>query len=167
MAYLNQAKLKEDIEKYMTTTAEVYCREGMYEITKMAHYAMAKFYADYKPKYYDRTYDLFDPKKHELSNGSVIPYYHNNGKRIYGGVRISSENMSLYQPYSKSPTNPADVAWFAWHGYHGHPLRDISMSVSPLDIVRKMMKKEQFLKKIANAALDAAKKQKYNYLKLK
>ena len=145
MAYLNQEKLREDIEKYTMTIAKTYCREGMYEITKMAHYAMNKFYADYNPKIYDRTFDLFNPKKHDLSNGSVIPYYHNNRERIYGGVRISSRNMSPYQPFSKNPTDPSDVAWFAWHGYHGHPLRGISMSPSPLEIVRKMMEKEQFL----------------------
>lgn len=168
MAYLNQKLLREDIEKYLRVFAETYCKKGEANITKLAHYAMQEFYRDYTPKYYDRTYDLYDPKKkHKQSNGSVIPYYHNNGDAIYGGVKISSENMSLYQPFSANPTDPFEVASFAWNGWHGHPLRDIYMSPTPLEIVRKMMNKKRFLYEMRIAAERVATSQKYSILKFK
>lgn len=167
LAYVNQDVLRRDINKYVTTVAETYCKLGRKNITKAAHYAMKSFYKDYKPKYYNRTYDLYDPKKeNQLENGSIVPYYHNNGNQIYGGVRITTKNMSPYQIWSSNPTPARDVAYFAWHGYHGHPLRDIVMYKSPLDIVKRIMADNRLKKAIMVEAAKAVKKQKYELLRL-
>ena len=83
MAVFDEVGLKKDLEKYLYTFADAYCREARYEITKMAKNAIEQFYKDYGPNngepwFYKRTDDLKD--------NSYKPYYHNNGKRIYGGV---------------------------------------------------------------------------------
>ena len=157
MPLVNQDDLREDLEKYMKAFAVAYCKEGMRRITEMAHCAMREFYNDYTPKYYKRTNNLYDPEKEGLKNGSIIPYYHDNKKRIYGGVRISSKNMTPYQPGTAWETDAADVAWFAWHGYHGHPLRGITMSPSPLEIVKKNMSDKKFLDEVTKYATKQAK----------
>ena len=75
--------LEEDILKYMKTFSKAYAKEGSKQITKKAQSCIEMFYRDYTPKYYDRTYDL--------KNNSYVPYYHDNGKAYYGGVRITAD----------------------------------------------------------------------------
>ena len=103
--------LEEDILKYMKTFSKAYAKEGSKQITKKAQSCIEMFYRDYTPKYYDRTYDLKD--------NSYVPYYHDNGKAYYGGVRITADFMSPYysggimnHPY----TEPITIAQLAWHG---------------------------------------------------
>lgn len=156
MAVLNQKLLEQDVEKYLRTFAKVYCRNAQVEATKMAKYAIKQFYKDYKPDYYDRTFDLRD--------NSYSPYYHDNGMRIYGGVRINSDNMQPYNRGTKYETDPFEVADVAWHGWHGVPIRGI-YTTPPLDIVKQMMAEENFLYKIRNNAESAAKSQSYTYLR--
>lgn len=151
----NQKDLEDDIQKYLYTFADAYCRDARVEITKMAKYAIEQFYQDYTPNYYDRTDDL--------KNNSYTPYYHNNGKAIYGGVRINSEKMKPYQPGTKSETDPFEVASFAWHGWHGDPIRGI-YTTPPLNMVKEMMKESNFLNKIQTNAERVATSQEYSIL---
>lgn len=153
MAYLKQEDLMDDIRTYLYTYADAYCRDAAYECTKMAKFAIEQFYKDYSPDVYDRTDDL---KKHSYSS-----YYHDNGKVIYGGVRINSDNMQPY-PYkgAENETDPFEVAEFAWHGWHGHPIRGI-YSTPPLDMVRGKMEDKSFLNKIDKNAERVAKSQSY------
>lgn len=156
MAVLNQKVLENDIQKYLYTFADSYCRDAEVEITKMAKYAIKQFYEDYTPNYYDRTDDL--------KNNSYTPYYHNNGKAIYGGVRINSDKMQPYQRGTKYETDPIWIAGWAWEqGYHGHPIRQIQ-TTPPLDMVRGMMKESKFLNKIQTNAERVATSQEYSIL---
>lgn len=161
MAVFDEVGLKKDLEKYLYTFADAYCREARYEITKMAKNAIEQFYKDYGPNngepwFYKRTDDLKD--------NSYKPYYHNNGKRIYGGVRITSEDMSPYNRGTKSETDPFEVAKFAYDGWHGHPAINIH-TTPPLEMIRENMKNEQFLHRINKNAERVALEQDYEYLK--
>lgn len=167
MAYLNQKALYEDLEKYLHAFGEAYCREAQIEITKMAKYAIEQFYEDYEPDYYVRTNNLL--------KRSYEPYYHNNGKRIYGGVKITSKNM--FENYDGvDAAYVADAGWHGWHGMKGSDymnnwglipnIRPI-YTTAPLDIVRKMMSEKSFLDKIRNKAEDMAKLKRYSVLKFK
>lgn len=88
ISYINKKALEKDVEKYLKTFAEAYADTAANEITKFAQQAIQRFYDHYTPKYYDRTDDL---KKNSFSK-----YKHNNGNQYYGGVRISTYNMSPY-----------------------------------------------------------------------
>ena len=155
---VDQKALIKDLKKYMYTFADEYCHEAATEITKIAKYAIEQFYNDYSPDYYDRTYDLRE--------NSYSRYYHNNGRAIYGGVRINSEKMQPYNRGSKWETNPFEVASFAWHGWHGNPIRNI-YTTPPLDIVKEGASKQEFLNKLREKAENVAKNQEYSILKFK
>ena len=155
MAVLNQDKLEKDLRKYLKIFAETYCKEASKELTKTAKNAIQQFYKDYTPNIYDRTEDL--------KNNSYKPYYHYNGRTFYGGVRITSENMSPYQPSSQSPTDPFEVASFAWNGWHGHPIRCI-YTTPPIQIVKEKKEDKKFLEELKSKATKEAQKQNYEIL---
>ena len=152
---LNDMALRQDIQKWMRAYAEAYCKQATKEITEMASEAIDKFYQDYTPKYYNRTEDLL--------NNSYSPYYHDNGKAIYGGVRISSARM---QPYVGAGISQFDIASSAWRkGLHGFEQRDKDNrihSFPPVAMVQMGMGDKSFLNRLNNIGSEAAKKQKYS-----
>ena len=138
----NEKDFQDDIDKWMRTYAEAYCKQATKEITRMAENAIERFYQDYapnngKPWYYNRTEDLL--------NNSYSPYYHDNGRRIYGGVRISSANM---QPYLGAGISQFEIATSAWRkGIHGFEERDknnLILTRSPIAMVQREMKNKHF-----------------------
>jgi hypothetical protein len=157
--------LEKDILRYMKIYSEAYTKEGSKQITKKADMCMAMFYRDYTPKYYDRTYDL--------RYNSFVPYYRNNGKSYYGGVRITSDFMRPYYSggiMNYTSTDPFTVAQLAWHGWHGDPTGYNGHFVpirttSPLEVLTDFVNNESFLSSMRNYADKKATKQKYNYLK--
>lgn len=157
---LNEKALQKDIKKYLKTYAEAYCKQAAKEITQMASYAIQKFYDDYTPRYYNRTDDL-------LKN-SYSPYYHDNGKAIYGGVRISSANM---QPYKGAGISQYEIASTAWldglHGFRHHNPSDWILTFPPVDMVLSGMQNRNFLNRLNEIGSDAAKKQSYSSFSLK
>lgn len=169
ISYINKKALEKDVEKYLKTFAEAYADTAANEITKFAQQAIQRFYDYYTPKYYDRTDDL---KKNSFSK-----YKHNNGNQYYGGVRISTYNMSPYVVgglNNRRFIDPFYIARPAWEkGIHGSENgingrysahRD---AIPPLEVLQKEVDKLQFRKKIENIARNAAKKQQYQFLRFK
>lgn len=163
---IDKKGLEEDIIKYMKTFSKVYTQEGAKQITNKAQKSINMFYNDYTPKFYDRTYDL--------KNNSYVPYYHDNGKIFYGGVRITSDFMSPYYSggiMSKSYTDPFTVAQLGWHGWHGDPTGyngrfDPIRTTPPLDVLTDFVHNETFLDLMYKYAEKKATKQKYKYLQI-
>ena len=148
--------LERDLEKWIRTYAEAYCKKAAIELTETAKYAIQKFYNDYTPKYYDRTFDLRD--------NSYSLYYHNNGRKIYGGVRISADKMQDY----KDGTSAVDVVGWTWfEGRHGFRGRDVDYPIytyPPINIVKEKRDDASFLRELTNHATKEAKKQSYSIL---
>lgn len=157
---VNNKELQKDISKYLKTYAEAYCKQAAKEITEMASEAIQKFYDDYTPNYYNRTDDLL--------NNSYSPYYHNNGKAIYGGVRISSANM---QPYKGAGISQYEIASSAWRqGLHGFEQRDKDNRIHtfpPIVMVQIGMGNKKFLDRLNDVGSEAAKKQTYSSFSFK
>ena len=155
----NEKDFQKDIDKWMRTYAEAYCKQAQKDITRMAENAIDNFYREYTPIYYNRTDDLL--------NNSYSPYYHDNGRRIYGGVRISSANM---QPYNGAGISQYEIATSAWRkGIHGFEERDknnLILTRSPIAMVQREMKNKHFLNGLMKYASDVAKKQNYSTFSL-
>ena len=159
--------LEEDILKYMKTFSKEYAKEGSKQITKKAQSCIEMFYRDYTPKYYDRTYDL--------KNNSYVPYYHDNGKAYYGGVRITADFMSPYYSggiMNHTYTEPITIAQLAWHGWHGDPTGynghfEPIRTTPPLDVLTDFVNNKSFLDLMYKHADNVATKQKYKYLDIK
>lgn len=151
-----EKSLEKDLQKWVKTYAEAYCRQAALELTETAKYAIQKFYDDYNPRYYDRTYDLRD--------NSYSLYYHNNGRKIYGGVRISAINMQDY----KNGTSADDVVGWTWfegkHGFLDHDMDYPIYTYPPINIVREKRDDAAFLQKLTDYATKEAKKQSYQIL---
>lgn len=78
------------------------------ELTKEAALAIETFYADYKPKYYNRHYRNF-------RKNSYTKYYSKSGKWYYGGVRLTPEAMQdIYR--SATPQEVFDTVYAGFHG---------------------------------------------------
>ena len=155
-------KIRKEVKEYLKTFAITYAKEAAEGLTKTAKYAIESFYIDYSPSYYDRTYDLL--------NESYRRYYHNNGRRVYGGVIIDAEKMSPYMNgWNGGTTEPEIIVNAAWeHGWHGHINRGIKpMSPTPLEIVQQKMIDESFLSDLNDKATKAANSKSYKHLPLK
>lgn len=165
IAQINQ-EMRAEIKDYLHTYAKVYGRKASEELTNAAKTAMAAFYADYDPTWYERTYDLM--------NNSYRPYYHDNGRKVYGGVNISADNMQVYyknNPKDKWSSGPERDPWLvlesAWEGgAHGIEGLHVAarMAVTPLDMVKAAMNDSAVLGRIDNAARKAANSKSYQYI---
>ena len=156
--YINEKELQKDINKYLKSFAETYCKQATIAITDMARNAIQRFYDEYEPEYYNRTDDLL--------NNSYSPYYHNNGRNVYGGVRIHSGNM---QPYVGSGISEFEIASSAWkEGIHGFEERDPLKRIHtypPIAMVQMEMGNKSFLNRLQQNASSVAEKQQYSILK--
>lgn len=160
MNYNDEEKeIRKEIKDYLRTFAITYAKEAAKGLTETAAYAIAEFYKDYTPRYYDRTEDLL--------NNSYRYYYKDNGRRVYGGVRIDAEKMSPYMNnWNGGSTAPEIIAESAWvHGWHGHSNVGISpMKPTPLEIVMEKMIDEKFLSDLNKKATQAANSKSYKHL---
>lgn len=164
---INIKDLENDILKYMRTFSKAYAKEGEKQITKKAKYCIEKFYSDYSPIYYDRTYDLKD--------NSYVSYYHDNGKTFYGGVRITSDFMNPYYSggiMNHKYTDPIVIAQLGWHGWHGDPSGyngrfEPIHTTPPLDILRDFINNQSFFNSMYKYADKKTSKQKYKILDIK
>lgn len=169
ISYINKKALEKDVEKYLKTFAEAYADTAANEITKFAQQAIQRFYDNYTPKYYDRTDDLRD--------NSFSRYKHNNGRQYYGGVRISTHNMSPYVVgglNNRRFIDPFYIVQPAWEkGIHGsasgidgrYPV--IQDKQSPIDYILGKMNEERFQDDIKQVGYNAAIKQQYQLLRFK
>lgn len=66
------------------------------EITQEYIYSIRTFYNDYNPNYYYRHWDGKNSDQSILASGlghTFQSYYHDNGKKVYGGIKVSPEYM--------------------------------------------------------------------------
>lgn len=164
--FLNNYKtdLWNDCEKYLKTYAIEYCTKAADDLTETAKYAIEEFYNDYDERRYKRT--------NNLKNNSYKRYYKNNGKRVWGGVEISADNMDTYYRKNKDgiieERDPFLVFSTAWesglHGIYGWHTEEGKRGIVPTDIVNKKIKDKNFLKELDDAAYKKAKIQDYALL---
>lgn len=152
--------IRNDVEKYLKTYAKESSKYAAKKLTEKAQYCMEYFYNDYSPKYYDRTYDLRD--------NSYSLYIHNNGNVYYGGVKISSDNMSpYYSSFSKvntsDYTDPIIIAQLGWNGYHGN-FEPVHTTPTPLEMLKEYFYSNEFHDDVKEYASKKAKEQSYKYL---
>lgn len=155
-----------DVIKYLSVYSEQCVRIATEMLREKAAEAMKRFYDDYDPIYYNRTYDLKD--------NSYKTFYKKNGNRYRGGVIVCPDNMS---PYASSygtgakEVDPMEILQLGWHGFHGHPSNGVSrMSPNPLDIMNEIYdgkKTEWFMSTVQSKAKDIAQRQSYECISFK
>ncbi len=157
-----EQKLKKEIKDYLETYAYTYTKEAAIELTKVAKSAIEAFYNDYEPNWYHRT--------GQLKRNSYEFYHHNNGRRYYGGVRISAKDMVAYKKriedgwIDRDPWLVVASAWEGgWHGIYGLNTAG-RMSPTPLEIVQEKMTDKSFLSELDRKATQAANSMTYKYL---
>lgn len=157
--------LKNDIDSYLWTYAKTYCDKAAEELTETAKYAIEQFYEDYNEdeKYYKRT--------NNLKNNSYKLYFHNNGTKLYGGVKISADDMDTYykrehgEKVERDPFLVLESAWEGgWHGIYGMHYEEGKTGVIPMKIVDDKMKDKKFLDDLHKTAIKAAKQEKYELI---
>lgn len=161
-----QKELEQDLRLYAETFREAYVKEAATLLTQTATIAIQRFYDDYTPRYYKRTNNLL---RHSYSK-----YYHNNGKRLYGGVRISAKDMLPYDVSggkgTPSPLTEKVVMWswkYGYHGYYNHDPNQAILTVAPALIVENTLTKTWFLRNLNHAASLAVRKNTYQVLKIR
>lgn len=154
---VNKKDLEKDIKKWVDSYAKTYCHKAAKEITRFAKNAIDLFYSQYEPKFYNRMDDL--------KNNSYTPYYHNNGRIVYGGVLISANKM---QPYNGAGITKEEIAMGTWrHGLHGFENHNPSEKIHtypPIVMVQLAMNDKKFLDNLDKYASMIARKQKYTSL---
>lgn len=159
---INEAALRADMEKYLTTYAQTYAKSASEEFTKAAKDVInAVYYGGYSPEYYHRTDDL--------RSNSYKKYLKNNGDTYYGGVVISSENMSDYTNIwgEKRSTTPASsvVEWAWGAGYHGYTGGNPANGIYSFPPISSLEMEIGFIKNnIESKALETARSQSYSVL---
>lgn len=169
----NKIDFEYEVEEILNAYAKTYVRTATNLIKNEAERAIAKFYLDYTPTYYNRT--------DNLRHNSILTDYHNKGDgRYYGYVQISSESMDPYgtqserlgmhstsasldkEPKSKTDTHAiASDAWLSGiHGLHSLP----HMNPFPYSILEKYYKNKNFQSQSHQEALNAAIKSKHYML---
>ena len=156
--------VREEVKEYLRTYAYEFCGWAAQELTKTAEYAIEEFYKDYTPTFYDRTENI---------RNSIRLYFHDNGRRVYGGVRISDKEMEPYYQYPKKelferdPFLVLESVWEGgWHGIYGMHTEG-RMDPAPIEIVREKMNDQSFISKLDKAAKKMANSKTYEYLPLK
>lgn len=109
MAVIREAEFRSDLERYMKTRVRAYAKAAADAGQTLAASALMSFYASYSPTMYQRTGNLLNSFKR---------YYRDNGTRVYGGVRITTEGMSDYMTGTWSTSQVASATWLG--GQHGN-----------------------------------------------
>ena len=159
---INIAALRADVYKYIKSFGEKYTSQAAEKFTEAARETIIDvFYGAYSPMYYHRTDDL--------ANNSYYKYKHNNGSKMYGGVVISSRDMSDYSnswQSLKSVTPASDVVSWTWSkGYHGYLDKDPSNAIYTFPPISSLeMRIGEIIPQIESEALSYAKSQSYSVL---
>ena len=161
----NAKAIGKEAYDYAKRYATAYCQLAAAELTETAKKAIQRFYDDYKPVYYNRTFDLL--------NNSYTKYYRNTGRVIYGGVYINSNKMQDYpngdgsrKPLSERKTSlytsAEDVLNRVWrYGYRGKA--PITTPPPLLDILEKRIDPD-FRQTLSKWGHTQAQKHKYNHI---
>ena len=157
-----KSDLRKECRDYLTTFGTTYCKKAADELTETAKYAIEAFYNDYNPTWYERTNNL---------NKSYRKYYHNNSRRVWGGVYIGTEYMKPYYRNDNSDQirDPMLVVATAWetglHGISGWHVKEGNRGVIPMQIIEDKMKDIKFLNSLEITATKAANSQAGEILK--
>ena len=152
--------LEKDLQKFVNATLRIAAGTIRDELTEATTWAIARFYMDYSPEYYNRHY-------YNFMNNSYKKYYSNaHNKWFIGGVEFTPEAMDSV--YKKAPVNQVfDMVYAGMHGpstaFHGNPP---AMVPSPMDLI--FMKKEEIesnIQKYVNKGMSKAKTEQYSVLK--
>lgn len=158
---LNKEEFAKDLEKWITSYTNAYCNKAADLLTQQAKLCILNFYNSYNPLYYYRTDDLL--------NNSYKRYKHNNGKYVYGGVRISANEMQSYKKTSAKTV----LGMTFFHGYHGEITKEYDdsyyyigkhYSYPPIYMLEYYMNDKNFHNCINQYAISIAKKQDYSIL---
>jgi hypothetical protein len=84
--------LKKEYKKRLMAMAKILTRE----IETAYESAINKFYADYTPSLYDRTYSTYAASDHYMDKGNVIT----SGNDLIAGITVASDNIPG-EPYYK------------------------------------------------------------------
>lgn len=159
---INEAALRADVEKYLTTYARTLADSAAEEFTQAAKDVISSvYYGGYSQKYYNRTDDL--------RNNSYKKYKKNNGSTFYGGVKITSEAMSDYTNIwgGKQSTTSADtvLSWAWGEGYHGYLGGDPSNRIQTFPPISALeMEAGMLIPSLQSKANSVAKSQGYSVL---
>lgn len=159
-----QKEAWDEVEDFLHTYAKTFCKHAAEEITKTAESTIEAFYNDYDPKWYHRTGYIKD---------SYHYYYHDNGRRVYGGVRIDAKDMKTYKKrvadgwIDRDPWLVMESVWEGgWHGIYGYHTEE-RMTPTPLEIVQEKMNDQKFISELDKLATQAAKSKSYKHIPLK
>ena len=145
-----KSDLRKECRDYLTTFGVTYCKKAADEFTETAKYAIETFYSDYNPTWYERTGNL---------SKSYRRYYHNNSRRVWGGVHIGTEYMESYYRNGEV-RDPMLVVATAWetglHGISGWHVEEGNRGVIPIQIIEDKMKDTKFLNDLERTATKAA-----------
>ncbi len=146
---IDSTALQKNIKRQLRLYATAYMEQAAMELTKVAQIAIEKFYEDYTPLYYIRTYNLL--------HNSYAPFYRNDGYRVYGGVQLSSQDMEDYR-YGASKQDILEWTWVqGYHGYSRRAWQEIR-TTPPSDIIKQAMNDKKLLKRLDEAGRDVAKR---------
>lgn len=163
---LDTRNITRDTKKYLTNYAKAYATIASEDLTLAAKEYIDKFYADYSPTVYDRTFNF--------QKNSYKKIFEANSAEFVGGVILNWENMF---PYTKKwnaihEKNLTTIEpWVIWedamNGYHGpenSPYLPKVMTPSPRELINKYFESNGTLnnKKYAAYAKKYADSQRYS-----
>lgn len=165
-------KLTKDVQDFAENQGNAFSRIFTQYMMKEAKFQMDRFYADYNPAVYVRTYNLMNHSYYPLSESEM-----KKGNTYRGGIHINSSQMFDYYSESRNPKtgmlNPIKpqngspvkdiVAYNSWSlGQHGSKTKFYTPKVtkqSPLDVLNDI--KKDVAKMAFKKATVEASKQKY------
>lgn len=160
--------VQSDCKSYYNEFAKAYGRSAQRNYTDAAREAIEQFYADYAPKYYERTNDL--------RFNSYQPYYENKGSHIYGGVRLTPEAMQDYvssydvdgsgRVIGVGVTPKEEVFYRTWYeGLHGYTMTgEPIVTTPPINILKERLSDVSLQDLLYSDGKAAAQSKKYSLL---
>lgn len=159
--------LIDDFKKYAKEINKAIVKLGVDRQTHAAKGIMSQYYGEYTPKWYERTWNL-------RFNSTIKPY--KNSKSKQGGVTISSEGMTDYEPRtfgahpadSNKEPRPAALIWYSmwiqgYHGFDGKILYRGEYADTPYQEL--INARDRMQPRIKKQAIQVAQKQRYKALK--
>lgn len=178
---ITDGALEEDIKKIHETFCQTVVKSAIPKIKSFALTEMEGYYAEYTPRFYDRT--------NKMRYESYQEYEDNKGKVYKGGIIIDSsftEHEGLrYKGYDSesygSPNITEDEIYTnVWdrgsHGFYatyktrisGIYMSDVSEFIGKphrFESLKKKVSSDKFLNRLKNSGISAVQKQKYSVLR--
>lgn len=145
--------LKRDIDKYYKSFIDAFIEDGTKLLEDEANTYIAYYYSDYKPDFYERTYDFL--------NNSVKSYVNKNAHCGY--VDLLNDIYDEHYIYGGGITDIEirRVSWIGFHGTGGYTIP------SPFQYLMEFYYGNEFRNKAISKAKKIANSNSYTYLKKK